>query len=687
MKNRRILALILATILLLSSQFTSSAFFSIRFTPDLIVNEDGGFVITWGMLNTPYNKITFPGTHNSFAGDGYLGSERNQDLTMPQQLENGIRVFDLDVDMFIRVRHGSTSRSFDDRLKEVKTYAAAHPYQIITVRINDYQSRSGNMYARINGRIENSGLDDYIYNWDASAKKDSANRCFIPSPWPTLADMITAGKNVMFIHQSSETGHDVVDSSASKGLKFGDYQDPNTFHHYSAKNLEEFSYVQNVWDTSNNGRQSTGANRLFHIEVAPDKLTAGDRNAATKNNDGRRLYQIAKQYETDLLPDGRVPYVIAVDYFQNTDVPNLPINVVDACNRLNAERLGIDFANSTYSWELYPHEFDYTKNATTLNSALTTEVNSVYNDFKNSTNLDGHQSRGDIVATSYQRHDDFHKMAEYAVDGDFNTRWAPSNSGSNHVWGIDLGEAKSLSDIAIAWEYSHKIPAYTIYGSNEHSRFEVDMNNYDLTNDTAWTQLATHSTKRTIGQNPQQWDVNPVSGAYRYIKIKITDASQANPPSFWEVKFIEDTKTRSTTTYGGDGGDLRVPYVGAATERLTSIRLGGDDRIYSVNMTYNNESFFGFGQRPGSSATLTLEPDEFIKEAILGTDMTPEYDATTIHYMKLVTNTGRSISKGNDNSSTMSFVTLTAPSGYHINGFWGRSGYEVDQLGAIIKKN
>ena len=35
---------------------------------DPVFSADGGFVITHGMLDKRYNEITFPGTHNSYAG-------------------------------------------------------------------------------------------------------------------------------------------------------------------------------------------------------------------------------------------------------------------------------------------------------------------------------------------------------------------------------------------------------------------------------------------------------------------------------------------------------------------------------------------------------------------------------------------------------------------------------------------
>lgn len=547
MKLRGLVSLCIVLLLVLSNTFSSLAFIylpglnimsaSIANNHSAIYNQDGGFVITNAMLDMPYNKITFPGTHNSFASSGFLSTERNQDLSITAQLENGIRVFDFDLDMFLALRHGSTAVPLNPRLESIKNYAAAHPNQIITVRINDYASTSGNMYSRVNGRLEDTGLDDYIYNWNPNVAKDNSGRCYIPHTWPTLRQMIDAGKNVLFIHNSGESGHDIVDSSASRGLKYSDFKSTKTFHHYGVQNLEEFSRIHNIWDPAHNDRQKNGANRLFHIEVCPDGSSAGDRNAATKNNDGRRLYQIAKQYETELLPDGRVPYVIAVDFFKNNTVNNLPINVVDACNRLNAERAGVDFRNSSYSWELYPYEFSSSKKELLSGIAsVQNEIKAIYNDYVNGKDLDGHEDKGDIVSTTYQRLYDFDRMPEYAIDNDFNTRWTGSSSRPNHTWGIDLGAQYELTDIAIAWEFSHKIPAYTVYVSNDHRRFRDDMNNKDLLSDSGWTKAVIQPHERGNLSTPIPWDMGTLSGKYRYIKIKVTDADSAYWPAIQEIK-------------------------------------------------------------------------------------------------------------------------------------------------------
>jgi len=63
---------------------------------------------------------------------------------------------------------------------------------------------------------------------------------------------------------------------------------------------------------------------------------------------------VVKQHETEILPDNRVVNYINVDYYMSSKGGDLLIDVVDACNRLNYERIGMNWENSDFFWELYP---------------------------------------------------------------------------------------------------------------------------------------------------------------------------------------------------------------------------------------------------------------------------------------------------------------------------------------------
>ena len=54
-----------------------------------------------------------------------------------------------------------------------------------------------------------------------------------------------------------------------------------------------------------------------------------------------------------------------------------------------------------------------------------------------------------------------------------------------------------------------------------------------------------------------------------------------------------------------------------------------------------------------------------------------------LFYAKWTTNLGRTLGGG---ATTSDCTTFTAPSGYQISGFFGRSATEVDKLGVFYTK-
>jgi hypothetical protein len=56
---------------------------------------------------------------------------------------------------------------------------------------------------------------------------------------------------------------------------------------------------------------------------------------------------------------------------------------------------------------------------------------------------------------------------------------------------------------------------------------------------------------------------------------------------------------------------------------------------------------------------------------------------TRVFFARFTTNTGRTLSSGSETSCA---VTCTAPAGWQIAGFHGRSGNEVDSLGVVYTK-
>ena len=521
---------------------------------DPVFSADGGFIITYAMLDQRYNKITFPGTHNShtsgdaWAEDCWMGTcTKNQDLTVTQQLRSGIRFVEFDINCLMNLCHGifHTTLTLYDQFAAIRAFAEDHPNQVITVRISDVKRCSDygcdcsahDIYTDVNSRLEWTGLSQYIYNYDVTQPVFSPGRAYIPDPWPTLREMIDSGKNVMFFH-SRETGEfSIIDEGYYRSL---DYSNPNFYNFYHASKLEYLCNLVSAWAPPQ-ARQRDIAYRLFLIECCPDdNCSCGNRRWASKNNDGRKLYQMARHAENNLLPDYRTVNFIILDYFGSSLAGPLPINVVDACNRLNYERAGGKWESSEGFWELYPHEFDDTRiEHITQISSLTNEVEKVKEDFNNKVNLDGHEREGKIVSTSYWPGPlDWKRLPEWAVDEDFTTRWCGADNSPGHTWGIDLGEPRAIDEITIAWEYPNRRPGYRVYASNDDNRFADGISQAELSDDNGWTLVAEGT--RVAGGEVLLWDQKVFQNAgtsnWRYIKVKVTDTGEYEWPTFYELR-------------------------------------------------------------------------------------------------------------------------------------------------------
>ena len=523
---------------------------------DPVYNDDGGFVITYGMRGKRYNQITFPATHNShtvgsFWSEACVWGTKNQGLSIANQLANGIRYIEFDINCYFNLCHGGIHSPFAlyDQFVVIRNFAKAHPKQVITVRISDVNRDPctlslHDIYSGVNDRLRSSGLAPYVFNFDGSRSDNDLAACYVPSRWPTVGEMIDSGKNVMFFHNRDFGDFGVFDEGLCRGLSYGD---ANLYWFYAATHLEQLCMLMPIWSPPQE-RQREGANRLFFMECMPDVCDAGDRESASKNNDGRRLYQLARQHERELLlSQQRAVNFMSVDFFMSSPAGTLPIDVVDACNRLNYERFGINWQGSDCFWELYPHEFDASKvEHISRIAALRAEVGEVISDHRNRINLDRHEDRGDIVATTYYTvvnrrtggEYDWKCIPEWAVDNDLFTRWCGSSSRPDHTWGVDLGSRKRIDEIAIAWEFSHKAPAYRVYVSNDDARFAEGISNDELLDDNGWTTVVVQSSERPSIVPPELWDRRTIDflDSVRYLKIKVTDADSEYWPSFCEVR-------------------------------------------------------------------------------------------------------------------------------------------------------
>ncbi|MCE7000888.1 endonuclease [Saccharothrix sp. S26] len=140
---------------------------------------------------------------------------------------------------------------------------------------------------------------------------------------------------------------------------------------------------------------------------------------------------------------------------------------------------------------------------------------------------------------------------------------------------------------------------------------------------------------------------------------------------------------RLTDPFGGTGGtpftDVDAVRPGTA---VSSITLSGGARLDRVGVTLADGTTRTHGGTGGTPTTLTLQPGEHLTAATLTRGQRD--GRTRIFSAHLTTNLGRTISAG---TPTADAITSTAPAGWHIAGFTGRSGSEVDQLGLIYTRS
>jgi endonuclease/exonuclease/phosphatase family metal-dependent hydrolase len=134
--------------------------------------------------------------------------------------------------------------------------------------------------------------------------------------------------------------------------------------------------------------------------------------------------------------------------------------------------------------------------------------------------------------------------------------------------------------------------------------------------------------------------------------------------------------------FGGPHGDYYddVAKV-AAGARATTVGLRAGARVDQLNLTLSGGVVLSHGGTGGTAKSLALGSTEYVTSAQL---CEGKYnDTTRIFYAKLTTNLGDSLAGG---TTTADCVTRTAPAGWQIAGFHGRSGDEVDKIGFIYTR-
>jgi exonuclease III len=115
-----------------------------------------------------------------------------------------------------------------------------------------------------------------------------------------------------------------------------------------------------------------------------------------------------------------------------------------------------------------------------------------------------------------------------------------------------------------------------------------------------------------------------------------------------------------------------------ANPKVINLGIRAGIRVNQVNLALSEGISFSHGGTGGTAKTLTLEPGEYIQSVYMCTGKKDGH--TRVFYIKFTTSANRSLSGG---TVTGTSVTYTAPAGWQIAGFHGRSGSELDKLGVI----
>ncbi|MFC0623102.1 jacalin-like lectin [Kribbella deserti] len=136
---------------------------------------------------------------------------------------------------------------------------------------------------------------------------------------------------------------------------------------------------------------------------------------------------------------------------------------------------------------------------------------------------------------------------------------------------------------------------------------------------------------------------------------------------------------RMSDQFGGPHGNpfTDVDQVAGATG-VRSVRLRGGARLDQIGLTLANGAVLAHGGTGGTEQELILNANERLVSITL---TRAQYNGRTrIFSAALTTSAGRTLSTG---TPTADKVTFTAPVGWQIKGFTGRSGDGVDKLGVI----
>ncbi|MFB7330356.1 jacalin-like lectin [Streptomyces adustus] len=150
-------------------------------------------------------------------------------------------------------------------------------------------------------------------------------------------------------------------------------------------------------------------------------------------------------------------------------------------------------------------------------------------------------------------------------------------------------------------------------------------------------------------------------------------------PHTVDFSYTLNSALRASDFFGGTGGtafnDADDLPAALAPRTLT---LRGGARLDAVTLTHDGGATLAHGGTGGTAVSLTLASGEHLTSVSLTEGQ--KSGQTRIFSAAFGTDKGRALTAGTATSDTKTF---TAPSGWQIVGFTGRSGDEIDKLGVV----
>ncbi|MEU9910953.1 jacalin-like lectin [Streptomyces sp. NPDC051001] len=150
-------------------------------------------------------------------------------------------------------------------------------------------------------------------------------------------------------------------------------------------------------------------------------------------------------------------------------------------------------------------------------------------------------------------------------------------------------------------------------------------------------------------------------------------------PHTVDFSYTLDSSLRASDFFGGPHG---TAYNDAddlpSTVSPRTLTLRGGTRLDAVSLTHDGGTTLSHGGTGGTASSLTLASGEHLRSVKLTQGQ--KDGRTRIFSAAFTTDKGRTLSSGTATSDTRTF---TAPSGWQIVGFTGRSGTGIDKLGVL----